>query len=50
MGTDGDDLSCPGSRMDSVGRRDFKLNLDTETFEHELYEPEESQGFWELEE
>jgi len=38
-----------GSRMDLVGRRDFKLDLDTETIEHELYTSEKYQGFWESE-
>ena len=53
MEVDGGDLSCPGSgevaRMDFKYRRDFKLDLDTETVEHELYVSEEYQGFWESE-
>ena len=53
MGPDGAGLSCPGSgkvvRMDLVGRGDFKLDLDTETIEHELYASKESLGLWELE-
>jgi hypothetical protein len=32
--------------MDLVGRRDYKLDQETETIEHELYALEESQGFW----
>jgi hypothetical protein len=32
-----------------MGAKDFKLDLDTETIEHELYASEQSQGFWESE-
>lgn len=54
VGPDGGDLSCPGSgevaRMDYVGQRDFKLDIDTETIERELHTSEEYQEFWESEE
>jgi hypothetical protein len=53
MGADGGDLSCPGSsvvaRMDFVVRRDFMLNLDTETIESYLYESLEYHNDWESE-
>lgn len=35
--------------MDFAGRKEFKLDLDTETIEHELYASGESHGFWESE-
>jgi hypothetical protein len=50
---DQDGLACSGSSvvagMDFVGRRNFKLDTDTETIEHELYASGEYQGFWESE-
>jgi hypothetical protein len=44
---------CPGSsvvaKMDFVVRRDFKLNLDTETIQSYLHESVEYHNDWESE-